>query len=91
MHLVSCELLSCLQQTLKLPGFSLHQMTDDRCWSTGGLLQLQVVLLLVHLILQSGAKKQDHLLWTAIMYIAIFSTSSITKSKSGIFYYITPA
>jgi len=31
--------LHCVQQTLKLPGFSLHHMTDDRWRSAGGLLQ----------------------------------------------------
>ena len=49
-------LVTCLQQTLKLRGFSLHEMTDEKCCSAGGLAQLQVCGAdVVELILQDDA------------------------------------
>jgi len=36
------ELMNCAQQTLKLPGFSLHHMTHDGRCAAGGLLRQQV-------------------------------------------------
>jgi len=41
------NLLNCLQQTLKLPGFSLHQVADESRHSAHGLAQRQVCLYVV--------------------------------------------